>query len=131
MKILIAEDDFASRKFLRKFLTEYGDCDLVVDGMEAIDAFMMANKMNEPYNLICLDIMMPKVDGIKVLKTVREMESQNGISPENAVKIIMTSALNQSEIVHDSFNAGSEGYVVKPLNTQGFIDLLHKLKLID
>ena len=38
MKILIAEDDLASRKFLHKFLSQYGECDLVVDGMETLDA---------------------------------------------------------------------------------------------
>jgi two-component system chemotaxis response regulator CheY len=39
MKILIAEDDLVSRNFLSKFLAKYGECDLVVDGLEAIDAF--------------------------------------------------------------------------------------------
>jgi two-component system chemotaxis response regulator CheY len=130
MKILIAEDDFASRKILQKLLEKYGECDLVVDGMEAIDAFIMANKMDEPYDLVCLDIMMPKVDGLAVLKTIRNIEKQNGVPGDKNVKIIMTSALNESEIVHDSFESGSEGYVVKPLNAQGFIDLLHKLNLI-
>lgn len=37
MKILIAEDDLSSRKFLFKLLSQYGECDLVVDGLEAID----------------------------------------------------------------------------------------------
>lgn len=39
MKILLAEDDFATRKFMSKFLEQYGDCDIAVDGMEAVDAF--------------------------------------------------------------------------------------------
>ena len=42
MKILLAEDDFATRKFMAEFLSKYGECDVTVDGMEAIDAFMMA-----------------------------------------------------------------------------------------
>ena len=42
MKILIAEDDFASRKFMLKFLSKYGECDVTVDGLEAVDAFTMA-----------------------------------------------------------------------------------------
>lgn len=44
MRILIAEDDFASRKAILKFLSEYGECDVTVDGMEAIDAFMMRSR---------------------------------------------------------------------------------------
>ena len=42
MKILLAEDDFASRKFMDKQLSRYGECDVMVDGEEAVDAFMMA-----------------------------------------------------------------------------------------
>ena len=52
------------------------ECDIVVDGLEALDAFMISLKDNKPYNLICLDIMMPKVDGVKVLKNIRDMEMQ-------------------------------------------------------
>ena len=42
MKILLAEDDFVTRKFMASFLSKYGECDVTVDGMEAVDAFMLA-----------------------------------------------------------------------------------------
>ena len=42
MRILIVEDDFASRKFMMNFMSAYGDCDGTVDGMEAVEAYMMA-----------------------------------------------------------------------------------------
>ena len=64
MKILIAEDDFASRKFMLRFLSKFGECDVTVDGMEAVDAFLMALDCDEGYDLVCLDIMMPELDGI-------------------------------------------------------------------
>lgn len=41
MKILLAEDDFASRKFMTNYLEKYGECDITVDGEEAVDAFMI------------------------------------------------------------------------------------------
>ena len=59
MKILLAEDDFVTRKFMANFLSKYGDCDVTVDGMEAVDAYMMALEDDDPYDLVCLDIMMP------------------------------------------------------------------------
>lgn len=93
MRILIAEDDLTSRKFLFKFLSKYGECDMVVDGLEALDAFLMSIKDEKPYDLICLDIMMPKVDGVKVLKNIRDFEIQKNIIPENRSKVIMTTAL--------------------------------------
>jgi two-component system chemotaxis response regulator CheY len=79
MKILIAEDDLTSRKFLSKFLSKYGECDIVIDGLEALDAFLISLKEKKPYDLICLDIMMPKVDGVKVLKNMKVLEAQYNI----------------------------------------------------
>lgn len=42
MKILIVEDDLVSRKFLSKFLSKFGDVDVVVHGIEALDAYLLA-----------------------------------------------------------------------------------------
>lgn len=64
MKILIAEDDLSCRTSLYKFLKGYGECDLVVNGLEAIDVYLLSIKEQKPYGLICLDIMMPKGDGL-------------------------------------------------------------------
>ena len=79
MRILIVEDDLASRKIMLKILSKYGECDVTVDGLEAVDAFMLAQKENKPYDLVCLDIMMPKLDGVKVLKVIRSLEDQKNI----------------------------------------------------
>lgn len=128
MKILIAEDDVVSRKLMWKILSEYGDCDLVINGLEAIDAFLLALKDNEPYDLICLDIMMPKVDGVKVLKTIRDMEIQNQI--KNPVKIIMTTALGETEVVDDAFIKGANAYATKPLDIEKLIEVIKNLQLI-
>ena len=130
MKILIAEDEMISRKFIYKFLSKFGDCDLTIDGGEAIDAFMMALDEVEPYDLVCLDIMMPNVDGLKALKIIREIEVERGISESDKVKIIMTTALNDVTNVQSAFETGSEGYAVKPINTQKLTDVMKRLKLI-
>lgn len=130
MKILIAEDDLVSRKFLQKFLSEYGQCDVVVDGMEALDAYLMAVKEKEPYDLICLDIMMPKVDGVKVLKAIRDFENQKGFLSEKKTKVIMTTALAESQYVYKAFEIGCEAYAAKPIDTKKFVEVLEKLELI-
>ncbi len=131
MKIMIAEDDLVSRKFLHKFMSRYGECDLVVDGLEAIDAFMLAIQDKEPYDLICLDIMMPKVDGIKALKAIRDIEKQKNIEGDQAVKIIMTTALSEADMVQSAFDHGSNAYATKPIDTEKFIEVLKKLQLIE
>jgi len=127
MKILIVEDDLSSRKFLYKFMCNYGECDITVDGMEGLDAYLMALDEDEPYDLICLDIMMPKVDGVKVLKTIREIERQRNIEGDKMVKIIMTTALNDVDLVKNTFDSGCEVYATKPIDIKKLENVMEKL----
>ncbi len=131
MRILIAEDDFVSRKFIYKFMSQYGDCDVTVDGMEAIEVFLMGLEEKAYYDLICLDIMMPEVDGIKALKTMRKLEEERNVPKERRAKVIMTTALNSTDEVFDSFGSGSEAYAVKPIDTDKLTDVMKKLGLIE
>lgn len=130
MRILIAEDDLVSRKFLSGFLSKYGQCDIVVDGLEALDAFLLSLKDEKHYDLICLDIMMPKVDGVKVLKAIRDMETQKGMLPEKRSNIIMTTALAEAGFVQKAFEIGCDAYAAKPIDTTKLLDVMTKLNLI-
>lgn len=130
MRILIAEDDLISRKFLLKFFSQYGECDVVVDGIEALDAYLMAIKEKTPYELICLDIMMPKVDGVKVLKAIRDFEKQREFSVENRSKVIMITALADTEYVRMAFEIGCEAYAAKPVDIEKLTEVMKKLELI-
>jgi len=131
MKILIVEDDLTSRMFLQKFLSRYGICDVVVDGIEALDAFMLAISEDAPYDLICLDIMMPKVDGVRALKAIRDVETQKGITKENRTKVIMTTALADTKFVQQAFDLGCEAYAAKPIDTNKLTEVLKNLGLIE
>lgn len=128
LKILIAEDDMVSRKLLFKVLSDYGECDTVVNGIEAIDAFLLSIKEKDAYDMICLDIMMPKADGIQVLKTIRNLEKQYKI--KKASKIIMVTALSETEVVDDSFEKGADAYATKPIDLDKFIEVMRNLELI-
>ena len=130
MRILIVEDDLAGRKLLQKFLGKYGECDVVVNGLEALDAFLMAIKEEKPYGLICLDIMMPKLDGIKTLKAMRDIEKQKGILEADKVKIIMTTALNDKKTVLEAYDSGCEAYAWKPIDLEKLTEAMRKLGVI-
>lgn len=130
MKTLLAEDDFASRKFMDKYLSQFGECDVTVDGEEAVDAFMMALEDGEPYDLVCLDVMMPVLDGYQVLKAIRDIETGNKTPKEKRVKIIMTTALNEERNVKMAFELGCEAYSGKPIDVEKFEQVLKKMKLI-
>ena len=131
MKILLAEDDFVTRKFMRNFLSKYGECDVTVDGMEAVDAFMMAMEDDEPYDLVCLDVMMPVMDGYQALVGIRNIEKERNIPEEKMVKVIMTTALNDEKNVKMAFDLGCTIYTGKPIDQERFEQALKKLGLIE
>ncbi|MBQ2275514.1 MAG: response regulator [Lachnospiraceae bacterium] len=130
MRILLAEDDYVTRKAMDSFLSKYGECDITVDGMEAVDAFMLALEEGEPYDLVCLDIMMPVMDGYQALMGIRNLEKERNIPEEKAVKVIMTTALNQEKNVKMAFELGCTVYSGKPIDKDRFEQALKKLGLI-
>lgn len=130
MRILIAEDDFVSRKFMMRFLSKYGECDVTVDGNEAIEAVKMALETGEGYDLICMDIMMPVIDGYEALRQIREIEGEYHIPEEKAAKIIMTTALSEGKSVTKAFDLGCTAYAGKPIDRDKFLNELKKLNLI-
>ncbi|SDY50606.1 response regulator [Tindallia californiensis] len=127
MRILIVEDDLSSRKVMQQFLEPYGRCDIAVDGIEAIDAFLMAWDEEDPYEVIFLDIMMPRLDGNKALKVIRKMEKDKKIPEENKAIIIMTTALNDRKSVNEAFELGCEAYAAKPINREKLTEVMDKL----
>ncbi len=128
MKILVVDDQFVSRQKAQKILSQYGDCDAASSGAEAIEAFKVSHDAGLPYDLIVMDILMPEVDGIETVRQIRDWEESIGIPFGRGVKILMVTATGSSN-VFDSFEAGCQGYIVKPftkeklvkaINTAGF-----------
>jgi two-component system chemotaxis response regulator CheY len=115
---------------MTNFLSKYGECDVTVDGMEAVDAFMMAMEEGEPYDLVCLDIMMPVMDGYQALMGIRNVEKDHNIPEDEMVKVIMTTALNDEKNVKMAFDLGCSVYSGKPIDQERFEQALKKLGLI-
>ncbi len=130
MKILIAEDDFTSRILLQELLKSYGYSHIAVNGREAVEAVRVALKTNEPYDLICLDIMMPEIDGQAVLKEIRAMEGAKGISQSRPTKVIMTTAMTDKGQVLEAINAKCDSFLAKPVQKKILLRELQRLRLI-
>lgn len=129
MKILIVEDDPTSRLLLTRLLDDYGSCDTAVDGEEALKAFGIALEKGERYTLICLDIMMPGLDGHATLEQIRRMEADEGVDGLDGTRVIMTTALDDSKNVLRAFRSQCEGYLVKPIDRKKLADRLESLGL--
>src|SRR3990172_3452400 len=100
-------------------LSSYGNCDIAVDGEEAVDAFRLAWEEDKPYDLICMDIMMPNVDGHEALSRIRGLEKLLSIKDKQEVKVIMITAIDDPKNVVNAFaREGVAAYIIKPINKQ-------------
>lgn len=132
MRVLVVEDDFTSRKILQKILAPYGEVHIAVNGLEAVEAFTQSLDDEHHYDLICMDIMMPEMDGQTALKRIRALEKDRGILPSNEAKVIMTTALDDPKnVVEAYYKGGATSYVPKPIDKHMLLHLLKNLGLIE
>lgn len=103
-KILIAEDDFFIRDIYSKVFSLSGyEVAVAVDGMDALEKIKA-----QPYDMVLLDIMMPRMTGIDVLKNVRGLET-----PTKGVPIFIITNLGQQNVIEEAFKLGMDGYILK------------------
>jgi two-component system chemotaxis response regulator CheY len=131
MKILIVEDDFGSRITIQKLLSPFGECDIATNGREAVEAFNIALEAHIPYDLICLDIMMPEMNGREALRLMREKEKLIKVAPRDETKIVMLTALDMaSDVIDAYYNGGCTSYLVKPILKENVLKMLKEVNLL-
>lgn len=105
MKILLIDDDPDTRSIYGELLTEAGyEVSFASDGEEGLNKILEGG-----YNLILLDIMMPKIDGMQILKKLQETSPKEFNGP-----VVVLSALDQDHIIREALNLGAKGYLPKP-----------------
>jgi len=130
MNTLIVEDDYTSRLLLQEILSSYGPVQTAVNGQEAIEAVRVSLETAQPYNLICMDIMMPGMDGHQALKKIRALEESKGILSTRGTKIIMTTALNDLQNKISAFSGLCDDYLVKPIDRQRLLGVIRDMNLV-
>jgi two-component system chemotaxis response regulator CheY len=131
MKILIAEDEFVSRKILNNLVTPLGEVDIASNGKEALAAVKMALDEHEPYELIFLDVMMKELDGIRALQGIRRLEEQEGVKEENRAKILVVSGVSDKKMVVAAAKAGCDVYIIKPITKPRLFEELSKIGITE
>ncbi len=115
MKILLVEDDKGIARFVKKGLSENAfSVDLVSDGEEGLRSVL-----RDHYDLIILDILLPKMDGLEILKRLREMAIQTPV-------VFLTAKDSESDIVH-GLNLGADDYLTKPFSFNELLARVHAL----
>lgn len=115
MKILIIEDDLDLNRSIQKLLkTQKYSTDAAYDGEEALDFLAVSD-----YDVILLDVMMPKMDGFAFLKELR--------SQGNRVPVLMLTARDALEDRVSGLDMGADDYLVKPFE---FEELLARIRVL-
>lgn len=104
IKILIVEDDQFLREFYQELLMGEGyNIDVSGDGQEALGKIQSGG-----YNLILLDIMLPKIDGLEILRRIKLAPAKQANGP-----IVILSNLGQDSVIKQAFDSGAGGYLIK------------------
>ena len=127
-RILLAEDNPQDVELTLTALDEHNLANEVVvvnDGAEALDYLYRRGKYamradNDPA-VVLLDLKMPKVDGLEVLRTIKKDDNLKTIP-----LVILTSSREEKDLV-ESYKLGVNAYVVKPVNFQQFIEAVKEL----
>ena len=131
MKILIVEDDSASQILLQTFLADLGTRDLAANGLEAVEAIEQAILAGEPYDLVCMDIMMPRMNGLEALQKIRQTEFKHHEKGLTTSKVIMTTAKDMAKDMTSAFKAGCEAYIIKPISKKELFEQMQLLGLLE
>ena len=130
MRFLIVDDDRDYREMLRITLSPYAKVDVVEHGTDAFKAYCASLKEEDPYVLICLDIMMPRRDGFETINSIRLFESKLGYQGGQGVKIVVMTGLEDQTFVERAIKTGCEAYVFKSQGTGKLLKTLQDLGMI-
>lgn len=109
LKLFLCEDDENLGMLLREYLQAKGyDTDLYTDGEVGYKGFV-----KEKYDLCILDVMMPKKDGITLVKEIRAINAE--------IPIIFLTAKNMKEDILEGFKAGADDYITKPFSMEELV----------
>jgi two-component system, chemotaxis family, chemotaxis protein CheY len=122
IKTLIVEDDLVGRMIMQEILKNHGPCHVAVNGVEAVAAVRTALASKAPYDLICLDIMMPEMDGQEALQEIRRLEEESGFEVGMGAKVIVTTALSDKDNVMRAFRNAADTYLVKPIDKMKILE---------
>jgi two-component system chemotaxis response regulator CheY len=130
LQLLLVEDDSANRLLLQTFLSRYGECRSVVNGIEAVESVRAALEHKQEYALICMDITMPEMNGQEAVRQIRALEEAAHVHPERAAHIVMTTATADIREVFRCFREGCDGYILKPIDLPELLNLMRSWQLV-
>jgi two-component system, chemotaxis family, chemotaxis protein CheY len=128
MNCLIVEDDPTGLALLERYLKPFGKITTAVDGKQAVQVFREAAKKGEPFQFVCLDIMMPEMDGQQALREMRSIEKELGLTGNAVSRIVMTTSLDDKDNLLEAIPL-CDAYLVKPIHMSDLMFYLQRFGL--
>ena len=122
LSILVAEDNEINALLMRSLLTRLGHHAVITtNGEEALESWLAAKSAGAPYDLVLMDIQMPQLDGVETTKRIRSHEAGE---PGRRTPILALTANTLVEDRYACFEAGMDGFLIKPLDREKLADAL-------
>ena len=122
LSILVAEDNEINALLMRSLLARLGHLAVITtNGEEALESWMAAKSAGAPYDLVLMDVQMPQLDGIETTRRIREREAGQ---PGRRTPILALTANTLVEDRYACFEAGMDGFLIKPLDREKLADAL-------
>jgi len=131
MRVLIADDNQIGRRLLELFLKPYAECALAEDGEQALERYHAAQASNTPFDLLVLDVFMPRKNGFEVLQEIRGCERERGVSKDSGLKVLMLTGDGDAASIDQAQLLGVSYYLIKPVEEYKLLRELQRLELID
>lgn len=129
MKSLIVEDDFSDRVILQEFPKSNGPVHVATSGREAVQAIREARTAGDAYDLVCLDIKVPELDGLEALRQIRALEEAGQAVGSDRATVVMTTALYELKRVTKAYRELCDAHLVKPIQRNTLLNQVNALGL--
>ncbi len=130
MRTLIVEDVHFLALILERILEPYSKIDYAQNGNIAIDKYTKAFTKGKPYDLICLDLLLPEIDGFEVLRSIRQFEKDFDLKGDKRSKVVVISTFNDRKTVTKAMAAGCDSYIAKPFSRDKVLKTIEQVGLI-
>jgi two-component system, chemotaxis family, chemotaxis protein CheY len=124
IKTLIIDDEIQGYTCIKSML---GVCDIVESGLIGVEYAETALKIKSYYNLILLDVVIPDLDGIEVIRKIRDLEKSYNIKSSSEAKVVVVSSRRDEPTILEAFRNGATGGIDKPVATDLFLIKLKNL----
>lgn len=132
LKILLVDDSKSAQLKILSIVSKYGQCDQAYNGVEALDRVKQSLQANSPYDLIIMDVVMPRMDGFETVRNIKLLQDAVNIHEKDKAKIIMlTSKADPANMMKAHFEIGVKTYLTKPFEEKTLLEAMTNLELID